>query len=77
MTVSAEMCPSVSALPAFSLKQLLLQPLLSGGVITVVAPLAVAGWGLPLWALVCAGVMLLAAGAGLWIAQLPELKEAR
>ena len=65
------------ALPAFSLKQLLLQPLLSGGVITVVAPLAVAGWGLPLWTLVCAGVMLLAAGAGLWIAQLPELEEAR
>ena len=65
------------ALPAFSLKQLLLQPLLSGGVITVVAPLAVAGWGLPLWTLVCAGVMLLAAGAGLWIAQLPALEEAR
>ncbi len=65
------------ALPAFSLKQLLLQPLLSGGVITVVAPLAVAGWGLPLWTLVCAGVMLLAAGAGLWIAQLQELEEAR
>ena len=65
------------ALPAFSLKQLLLQPLLSGGVITVVAPLAVAGWGLPLWTLVCAAVMLLAAGAGLWIAQLPELEEAR
>ena len=65
------------ALQAFSLKQLLLQPLLSGGVITVVAPLAVAGWGLPLWTLVCAGVMLLAAGAGLWIAQLPELEEAR
>ena len=36
-----------------------------------------AGWGLPLWTLVCAGVMLLAAGAGLWIAQLPELEEAR
>ena len=39
--------------------------------------LAVAGWGLPLWTLVCAGVMLLAAGAGLWIAQLPALEEAR
>ena len=47
--------------------------LLSGGVITVVA-LAVAGWGLPLWTLVCAGVML--AGRGSRIAQLPELEEA-
>ena len=65
------------ALPAFSLKQLLLQPLLSGGVITVVAPLAVAGWGLPVWTLVCAAVMLVAGVAGLWIAQLPELEEAR
>ena len=39
----------------------------------MVAPLAVAGWGLPLWTLACDGVMLL--GAGLWIALLPELDE--
>jgi ESS family glutamate:Na+ symporter len=56
------------ALPAFSIKQLLLQPLLAGGVITVVAPLAVAGWGLPLWTGVCLGLVLLWIGLGLWLA---------
>ncbi|MCS5699540.1 sodium:solute symporter [Cyanobium sp. FGCU-52] len=55
------------ALPAFSIKQLLLQPLLAGGVITVVAPLAVAGWGLPLWTGVCLGLVVLWIGLGLWL----------
>ncbi len=41
------------ALPAFSIKQLLLQPVLAGGVITVAAPLAVAAWGLPIWSELC------------------------
>ena len=58
------------ALPAFSLKQLLLQPFLAGGVITVVAPLAVAGWGLPAWSALCAAVVVLAGGAGLLLARL-------
>jgi ESS family glutamate:Na+ symporter len=53
------------ALPAFSLKQLLLQPFLAGGVVTVVAPLAVASWGLPLWTGFCFGLVLLFGGAGL------------
>ncbi|MEB3326100.1 MAG: sodium:solute symporter [Synechococcus sp.] len=57
------------ALPAFSLKQLLLQPFLAGGVITVVAPLAVAGWGLPLWTGVCFALVLLFGGTGLWLAR--------
>ena len=43
------------ALPAFSVKQLLLQPVLAGGVVTVAAPLAVHNWGLPLWTEVCLG----------------------
>jgi ESS family glutamate:Na+ symporter len=43
------------ALPAFSVKQLLLQPVLAGGVVTVAAPLAVHNWGLPLWTEVCFG----------------------
>ena len=43
------------ALPAFSVKQLLLQPVLAGGVVTVAAPLAVQNWGLPLWTGVCFG----------------------
>ena len=58
------------ALPAFSLKQLLLQPFLAGGVITVVAPLAVAGWGLPAWSALCLAVVLLAGGGGLLLARL-------
>jgi ESS family glutamate:Na+ symporter len=43
------------ALPAFSVKQLLLQPILAGGVVTVAAPLAVQTWGLPIWTEVCFG----------------------
>jgi glutamate:Na+ symporter, ESS family len=47
------------ALPAFSVKQLLLQPVLAGGVITVAAPLAVQNWGLPVWTEVCFGLTAL------------------
>ena len=57
------------ALPAFSLKQLLLQPFLAGGVVTVVAPLAVADWGLPTWTGFCLALVLLAGGGGLLLAQ--------
>ncbi|MFO7630356.1 MAG: sodium:solute symporter [Prochlorococcaceae cyanobacterium] len=56
------------ALPAFSIKQLLLQPLLAGGVITVVAPLAISGWGLPLWTALSLIVVLVSAGLGLLLA---------
>ena len=56
------------ALPAFSLKQLLLQPFVAGGVITVVAPLAVTGWGLPAWTGFCLAVVVVAGGAGLLLA---------
>ena len=48
-----------NALTPFSIKQLLLQPLLAGGVITVMAPLAIASWGLPVWILVCLGLTVL------------------
>ncbi|MFQ6538711.1 MULTISPECIES: hypothetical protein [Aphanothece] len=57
-----------TALPAFSIKQLMLQPFLAGGVITVVAPLAVAGWGLPVWTGVCLGLVLIFATTGLVLA---------
>jgi ESS family glutamate:Na+ symporter len=56
------------ALQAFSIKQLLLQPLLAGGVITVVAPLAIAGWGLPAWTALCFGLVLIWASLGLALA---------
>ena len=56
------------ALQAFSIKQLLLQPLLAGGVITVVAPLAIAGWGLPAWTALCFGLVVIWASLGLALA---------
>ena len=38
-----------NTLPIFSIKQLFLQPLLSGGLITVIAPLAIRNLGLKGW----------------------------
>jgi len=58
-------------LAPFSIKQLVLQPLLAGGVVTVLAPLAVATWGLQSWAAVCLAITLLFAGGGLLLARLP------
>ncbi len=40
---------STNTLPIFSIKQLLLQPLLSGGLVTVIAPLAITNLGLIRW----------------------------
>jgi ESS family glutamate:Na+ symporter len=57
------------ALPAFSIKQLLLQPLIAGGVITVVAPLAVTRLGLPLWSGLCLVLVLLWIGLALTLAR--------
>jgi ESS family glutamate:Na+ symporter len=57
------------ALPAFSIKQLLLQPFVAGGVVTVVAPLAVAGWGLAAWSGLCLAVVVVAGAAGLLLAR--------
>jgi ESS family glutamate:Na+ symporter len=56
------------AVTAFSIKQLVLQPLLAGGVITVVAPLVVDGWGLPAWTGLCLALVILWSGLGLWLA---------
>ncbi|MBM5799409.1 MAG: sodium:solute symporter [Cyanobacteria bacterium K_DeepCast_35m_m2_023] len=58
-----------NALTPFSIKQLLLQPLLAGGVITVMAPLAIAGWGLSTWILVCLGLTVLWISLALWLQQ--------
>ncbi len=56
-------------LTPFSIKQLLLQPLLAGGLITVAAPLAVDSWGLPAWGGLCLAVVVGAGGLGLWLAR--------
>lgn len=65
------------ALTPFSIKQLLLQPLLAGGVITVLAPLAVVGWGLGAWTALSLVVVLVAAGTGLWLGRGSHANEAR
>ncbi|MCP9850913.1 sodium/glutamate symporter [Cyanobium sp. Morenito 9A2] len=57
------------ALPAFSIKQLILQPLIAGGVITVGAPLAVMNIGLPAWTALCLVLVLIWISLGLWLAR--------
>ena len=53
------------ALTAFSIKQLVLQPLLAGGVITVLAPIAVSSWGLERWMALCLALVSIWIGLGL------------
>jgi len=55
-------------LTPFSIKQLILQPLLAGGVITVVAPLVVDSWGLPTWTAFCAVLVVIWISLALWLA---------
>ncbi len=55
------------ALTPFSIKQLLLQPFIAGGIITVMAPLAITGWGLAAWTGFCLGLVLLWISLGLWL----------
>ncbi len=54
-------------LPVFSLKQLFLQPLLSGGVITVIAPLVVNQLGLKGWTEICGTLTILFIGIGFFL----------
>lgn len=55
------------ALTPFSIKQLLLQPFIAGGIITVIAPLAIDGWGLSAWTSFCLALVVLWVGLGLWL----------
>jgi len=55
------------ALTPFSIKQLLLQPFIAGGIVTVAAPLAIDGWGLPAWTLFCLALVILWVSLGLWL----------
>ncbi len=55
------------ALTPFSIKQLLLQPFIAGGIITVMAPLAIDSWGLKAWTVFCLGLVILWVGLGLWL----------
>lgn len=56
-------------LAPFSFKQLAMQPILAGGVITVVAPLAVESLGLPTWTGLCLAITLSFAIGGLLLAR--------
>ena len=49
---------STNTLPVFSIKQLFLQPLLSGGLITVMAPLFISNFGLKGWTEFCGLISL-------------------
>ena len=49
---------STNTLPVFSIKQLFLQPLLSGGLITVIAPLFISNFGLKVWTEFCGLISL-------------------
>ena len=49
---------STNTLPVFSIKQLFLQPLLSGGLITVIAPLFISNFGLKDWTEFCGLISL-------------------
>ena len=49
---------STNTLPVFSIKQLFLQPLLSGGLITVIAPLFISSFGLKGWTEFCGIISL-------------------
>lgn len=55
------------ALTPFSIKQLLLQPFIAGGIITVMAPLAITGWGLGAWTGFCLALVLVWVALGLWL----------
>ena len=55
------------ALTPFSIKQLLLQPFIAGGIITVIAPLAINGWGLPAWTGFCLALVVVWVALGLWL----------
>ena len=57
------------ALAAFSIKQLLMQPLVAGGLLTVVAPMLVTQLGLRFWSALCLAGVLLAAGLGVLLAR--------
>ena len=56
---------STNTLPVFSIKQLFLQPLLSGGLITVVAPLFISNFGLKGWTEFCGLILLSLCAVGI------------
>jgi ESS family glutamate:Na+ symporter len=59
---------STRVMEAFSFKQLLFEPLLGGGLVTALAPIALAAWGLQRWTAVALALTVASALLGLTIA---------
>jgi ESS family glutamate:Na+ symporter len=60
---------SSRVLEAFSFKQLIFEPFLGGGLVTALAPIALAAWGLQRWTAVALALTLASALLGLGIAR--------
>jgi ESS family glutamate:Na+ symporter len=61
------------AMESFSFKQLVFEPFLGGGLITALAPIAVASWGLPRFNAVALLLTAASIAFGLWIGRRPQL----
>jgi ESS family glutamate:Na+ symporter len=61
------------AMESFSFKQLVFEPFLGGGLITALAPIAVASWGLPGFNAVALLLTAASIAFGLWIGRRPQL----
>jgi ESS family glutamate:Na+ symporter len=60
------------AMESFSFKQLVFEPFLGGGLITALAPIAVASWGLPRFNAVALLLTVASITFGLWIGRRPQ-----
>ncbi len=71
----ADPADNTNTLPIFSIKQLFLQPILSGGVITVIAPLAIMSFGLLSWTEITGVLTVLFILIALLLQKLPFFNE--
>ena len=60
------------AMESFSFKQLVFEPFLGGGLITALAPIALASWGLPRFNAVAFLLTVASIAFGLWIGRRPQ-----
>ena len=67
---------TTNTLPVFSIKQLFLQPLLSGGLITVIAPLFISNFGLKGWTEFCGLISLSLCIVAIWLQSISTKRSA-
>lgn len=60
------------AMESFSFKQLVFEPFLGGGLITALAPIAIASWGLPWFSAVALLLTAASITFGLWLGRRPQ-----